>query len=159
LRQKCALGLRQINQILRHPFLAQDPLHHFTVASRAPEAGFHDGAAPRRLEIVHVGQDGIVHRQRQIVRNRTDFPFRASAQIRIHIFGFRNRNFGDFIDGRRRRLLCKDPIGVAVRLEAIRIHGLNNVSIQFAKTRIRVDVKSAGHQLVKRLIEFLAGVI
>ena len=126
---------------------------------RAPQSCFDDGASPRRLEIIQVGQNGIVHRERQVVRDGADFPFRAPAQIRIHFFRFGNRDFGNFIDGRRRGFLLAETVAVPERLESIHIQRFYDVAIQVAEARIRVDIKTAGKHLVERLIELLPRLI
>ena len=87
----------------------------------------------------------------------SDFPFRAPAQIWIHIFGFGNRDFRDFIDGRRGGFLLPETVAVTERLESIHIHCFHDVTIQVAQARVRVNVKAAGQQLVQRLIELFTG--
>src|SRR5262245_29910188 len=55
-RLEGALGLGQIDQVLRQPLLPQHARNHFPVAARAAQAVFHDGAAARRLKEIQKGE-------------------------------------------------------------------------------------------------------
>jgi hypothetical protein len=156
LRLERALGLRQVNQILRHAFFLQHPPDHVAVAPLAAKPGFDDGAAARRLEKIQIGENLIVDRQRNVMRDGAHFAFGAAPQIGIEFFRLRDWLFGDFINRRGRGLLFAETVAGAEGLEFIEAHRVDNVVVQGAQTRVGVEVESARQQLVERFIELLA---
>ena len=156
LRLEGAFGLRQVNQILRHALFLQHAPNHFAVASRAAQPGFHDGAAARRLEIIQVSQHRIVDRQRKVVVDGAHFAFGAAAQIGIEFFRLGDGLLGDFIDGRGRGFLFAETVARAEGFEFVQAHGVDNMVIQIAQARVRIQIEAAGQQLVERLVKLLA---
>src|ERR1700738_145501 len=51
-----ALRLCQVNQVLRHAFLAKNPRDHPTITAGTAQAGFDDGAPARSLKKIQEGQ-------------------------------------------------------------------------------------------------------
>src|ERR1700693_1255781 len=55
------LRLRQINEGLRHPFLAEHSRDHAAITAGAPQAGFDNGTPAWGLKEIQEGQHFIVH--------------------------------------------------------------------------------------------------
>ena len=63
-----ALGLGHVHQVARQALLAQHPLDHRAITSRASQSGLHHGPAFGGLrEKIQERQDAVVHREGQIV--------------------------------------------------------------------------------------------
>src|SRR5579862_7972779 len=88
LRLKSAFGLGEIDQVFRHPLLAQGLLNHGAVSPGAAEAGFDDRAPARALEIIQVGQHLIIHCKRKIVRYGRNLALGASAEVGSNFSGW-----------------------------------------------------------------------
>ena len=127
------------------------------VASLAAQPRFDDRAPARRLEIIQIGEDRIIHRQGNVVVDVADFAFSAAAQIGIEFLRLRDRLLGDFIDGRGGGFLLAEPVPGAEGFELIEAHRVDNVVVQAAQGRVGIEVISAGKQLVERLVELLPG--
>ena len=55
-RLEGALGLRQVNEVLRQSFFPQHTGNHLAITPGAAQSGFHDGTAARRLEKIEKGK-------------------------------------------------------------------------------------------------------
>jgi hypothetical protein len=126
-RLKRAFCLREVDQILRHPFFAQDAGDHVAIAARAPQTSFHDGSAPWCLEKIKKRKHLIIHRQREIVRDFLCSFLGANFQARVD----RESHLRNFINRRWNSWSFIKTVSSAKSLQLISVYGICDAAKNF----------------------------
>ncbi len=129
---------------MRQSLFAQDAQDHFAIAALAADSVLHDGAPVRRLKIIQIGQDVVVHGQRQVVLHRSDLPFRAPSKTRIHRTVRGKIQVTQFIERRGLRGLFRETVALLKGGHLVGMHRLHDVIVKFAKARLLREIETAG---------------
>ena len=148
-----AFCLSQVDEVLRHAFLAQHSRNHFAITPGAPQTGLHNCAAARGLKEVQEGQHLVVHGQRQIVRNVFGGFLGARFQAGID----REGHLRDFVNRRGYRGGLVETISGAEGLQLVGVDGVHHAVKEFAQLRVGIRIVTALQHPIDGLVEIPAG--